>query len=190
MQKSQVQKSQVQKLIRGNRIKSRTVGIVAGVMIVIMLFISQLRPKTDKTQKTYLGQSGKPRGVRNNNPGNIEYSPTNLWTGKIPFTQNNDGRFEQFVEWRYGVRALIKLLSTYIVRYGTIEKMIRVYAPSFENNTAAYIQAVSNETGYPSKQVLTTTKETLQKLTIAVAKHEVGSGYVTEEDFNNAYNIL
>lgn len=182
--------SQVAKLIKGFRLQNRNIGIVAGILIVVLILISQIRPKTDKTQKSYLGQSGKPRGVRNNNPGNIRYSSTNPWFGKVPITQNTDGSFEQFVEWRYGVLALIKLLTKYIVRYGTIDKMIRVYAPSIENNTAAYIRAVSSETGFPSNQALTVTKDTLQKLTLAIAKHEVGADWVTVEDFQNAYLLI
>lgn len=179
------------KLIQGFRIQNRTIGIVAGILITVLVLISQIRPKADKTQKSYLGQSDKKRGVRNNNPGNIRYSPANAWLGKVPITQNTDGSFEQFVEWRYGVLALIKLLSRYIVRYGTIEKMIRVYAPSVENNTAAYIQAVSSETGYPSNQALTVNRETLQRLTLSIAKHELGSAeWLTIDDFQKAYQLI
>lgn len=177
-------------LIQGLRLQTRTIGIVAGILIAILVLISQIRPKTDKTQKSYLGQTGKPRGVRNNNPGNIRYSPANAWLGKVPISQNTDGSFEQFVEWRYGVLALIKLLSKYIVRYGTIEKMIRVYAPSVENNTEAYIRAVSNETGFPRNQAISVNRDTLQKLTLAIAKHEIGADWVTIEDFQKAYKLL
>ena len=185
-----MQNSPVRQITELLKKQTKLIAWVAGAFIAVLVLISQLPPKTDKKQKSYLGQS-KVRGVRNNNPGNIRYSPANAWLGKIPITQNTDGSFEQFVEWRYGVLALIKLLSKYIVRYGTISKMISVYAPSVENNTNAYINAVSNETGYPANQVLTVNKETLKRLTLSIAKHELGSAeYLTLEDFNNAYSLL
>lgn len=185
-----MQNLQVRQITELLRKRTKLIAWIAGALIAVLVLISQLPPKADKKQKSYLGQS-KIRGVRNNNPGNIRYSPTNAWLGKVPISQNTDGSFEQFVEWRYGVLALIKLLSKYIVQYGTISKMISVYAPNSENNTVAYINAVSSETGYPSNQVLTVNKETLKRLTLSIAKHELGSAeYLTVEDFNNAYNLL
>lgn len=158
---------------------------------LILLLLSQIPPKKDPDQKSFLGQFSKPRGVRNNNPGNIRYSPINLWEGKIPYTQNTDGSFEQFIEWRYGIRALLLLLKKYIFRYGTIEEIIQVYAPSSENNTESYIRNVSAETGIPRNQAITSDKSTLQKLAIAITRHECGEGYqITKEDFNNAYKII
>lgn len=185
-----MQKSPVRQITELLKKRTTLIAWIAGALIAVLVLISQLPPKTDKTQKTYLGKS-KVRGVRNNNPGNIRYSPANAWLGKVPISQNTDGAFEQFVEWRYGVLALIKLLSKYIVRYGTISKMIAKYAPNTENNTVAYINAVSSETGYSANQVLTVTKETLKRLTLSIAKHELGSSeYLTEDDFNNAYQII
>lgn len=158
---------------------------------LILLLLSQIPPRKDPKEKSYLGQMDKPRGVRNNNPGNIRYSPLNLWEGKIPYTQNTDGSFEQFIEWRYGIRALLVLLKKYIFRYGTIEDIFKVYAPSSENNTENYIRTVSTETGIPRDQAITSDKATLQKLAIAISRHENGNGYeISIEDFNNAYKII
>lgn len=169
----------------------KTIAYIGIGVALILLLLSQLPPRRDPKQKSFLGQPNKPRGVRNNNPGNIRYSPLNLWEGKIPYTQNTDSSFEQFIEWRYGIRALLLLLKKYIFRYGTIEEMIRVYAPSVENNTENYIRTVSAETGIPRNQAITSDKGTLQKLAIAITRHECGEGYqITEEDFNNAYKIM
>lgn len=171
--------------------KKKIWAIVGGLLILIWVVITQIPPKKDTKQKSFLGQSDKPRGIRNNNPGNIRYSPLNNWDGKVPISQNTDGSFEQFVEFRYGVAALIKLLKKYIIRYGTIERMISVYAPSTENNTQAYIKSVVADTGFPSNQALTTTTETLRKLTLAIAKHETGSAeWVKNEDFNEAIKLV
>lgn len=172
------------------RHKRRIAYIGIGIVLILVL-LSQIPPKRDPAQKSYLGRQGLPRGVRNNNPGNLRYSPMNLWQGKVPYTQNTDLAFEQFVEWRYGVRALLVLLKKYIFRYGTIEDIIRVYAPDTENNTEAYIAAVSASTGIPRSQAITSDKTTLQRLCRAISQHECGAVYaVTQEDFNNAYQLL
>ena len=75
----------------------------------------------------------KPRGLRNNNPGNIRLSDT-LYVGE---KESNDPEFKQFTSMAYGYRAMFMLLYTYQVRYGlnTIWGMISRYAPENENNT-------------------------------------------------------
>lgn len=89
-----------------------------------------------------------PRGIRNNNPLNIRIG--NDWLGeKLP---NTDGTFEQFTHMKYGLRAAFKLLRNYINKYGlnTIEKIIKRWAPSNENNTKEYIRSVCKQTGFDS----------------------------------------
>lgn len=93
-------------------------------------------------------QKKTPRGIRNNNPLNIRIG--NDWQGeKLP---NTDGSFEQFTEMKYGLRAGFILLRNYINKYGlnTIEKIIKRWAPSNENNTKEYIRMVCKETGFES----------------------------------------
>ncbi len=82
-----------------------------------------------------------PRGVRNNNPGNIEYSPK--WQGLKP--TRTDDRFCEFVTMAYGFRALSVTLCTYQDKYSirTIADAITRWAPPGENDTASYIAAVS-----------------------------------------------
>lgn len=78
------------------------------------------------------------RGIRNNNPFNIIYIKSNTWLGKrLP---NQDGRFEQFTEMDYGIRAGICLFRNYIRRYHlkTPRQMLMRFAPSFENDFQAY----------------------------------------------------
>lgn len=78
------------------------------------------------------------RGTRNNNPGNIRISPAK-WKGKVPVDLNTDGAFEQFVSMPYGIRALYRLLITYINKYGltTVDAIIDRYAPAGDNSEAA-----------------------------------------------------
>lgn len=88
------------------------------------------------------------RGIRNNNPGNLVI--TNIdWKGKVPVSQNTDGKFEQFTQPLWGIRAMFMDVRGDIEKDGlnTIRKLITAYAPKIENNTAAYIQAVVNRVG-------------------------------------------
>ena len=51
-----------------------------------------------------------PRGVRNNNPGNIRNSERNDWTGEVSKADKKDNSFEEFKDIPHGVRAMMKLL--------------------------------------------------------------------------------
>ena len=85
-----------------------------------------------------------PRGLRNNNPGNIRNSSI-VWQGEI--APSKDKSFKQFKSMAYGYRALIKLLQNYRKLYGchTIGDFIKRWAPPSENNTNAYIIAVCKD---------------------------------------------
>ena len=76
------------------------------------------------------------RGLRNNNPLNIEKTRGgNPWQGEV--VPSKDKRFAQFTTVAYGYRAAFKLLNNYQRNYGldTIRKMIGRWAPSEENHT-------------------------------------------------------
>lgn len=86
-----------------------------------------------------------PRGVRNNNPGNIRRNPANKWQGRVPLSQNPDPEFEQFVSPAFGIRALAVLLINYQDKYNarSIRAIIKRFAPPTENDTSAYVDAVA-----------------------------------------------
>lgn len=96
---------------------------------------------------SFLDRSDLPRGLRNNNPGNLVQ--TNIpWKGKIPIHQNTDSRFEQFISVHYGLRALFKDLSNDTKKHnGDVAKIISEFAPSFENNTVSYQNQVFQKVG-------------------------------------------
>ncbi|HDF2344629.1 TPA: structural protein, partial [Morganella morganii] len=50
------------------------------------------------------------RGIRNNNPGNIDYRPANNWKGQLPYDKSIEPRFCRFSAPEYGIRAIIALL--------------------------------------------------------------------------------
>lgn len=141
---------------------------------------------------SYLGQSGLPRGMRNNNPGNIRVSATN-WQGKIPLPQNTDRSFEQFQTYAYGIRAMIKNLLSYHNRDGlkTLSQIISKWAPSTENDTTAYVSNVSKATGFGPDQSLNLENiSTMRSLVIAMTGVENGRTAVTPDLFNHAWNLI
>ncbi len=50
------------------------------------------------------------RGIRNNNPGNIDHNPKNKWQGQLQHDPKIEKRFCRFESPEYGIRALMKLL--------------------------------------------------------------------------------
>lgn len=82
------------------------------------------------------------RGIRNNNPGNLERNGI-TWEGLSE--EQTDSRFCQFDSMVYGCRSLIKTLMTYVNKRKcrTIRDIINRWAPPAENNTEAYIKFVS-----------------------------------------------
>ncbi|HBS1879118.1 TPA: hypothetical protein MAC74_000802 [Klebsiella pneumoniae] len=115
-----------------------------------------------------------PRGVRNNNPGNLEASSSNPWIGQT----GSDGRFAKFETPEHGIRALGRNLISY-QRQGidTVGEIINRWAPPSDNNdTAAYIKAVCAQLGVTANQPLDASNpDTLQALCAAIIKHENGS---------------
>ncbi len=134
--------------------------------------------------------SKMPRGIRNNNPGNLIQSASR-WKGKLPKHQNKDRRFEMFISPEYGTRAMIKLLKNYITKgYNTIEKIIGRYAPKSENNTRGYINRVSSDLRVNSNTKLRPTKNTLRQLVFSMSKVENGGSYITNALFEKAYAMV
>ena len=82
-----------------------------------------------------------PRGLRNNNPGNIRLTKT-VWAGQI--IPGTDRSFCQFQTMAYGYRAMLMTLRNYRRKHGcqTVADFIRRWAPPVENDTAAYIRSV------------------------------------------------
>lgn len=91
-----------------------------------------------------------PRGIRNNNPGNIEYN----FKKPVPW-QNladppHDGRFCRFRTPPDGIRAMCRTLITYQDKrrakdgspIDTVREVIERWAPPNENDTSSYVHAV------------------------------------------------
>jgi len=87
-----------------------------------------------------------PRGIRNNNPGNIKKNNVD-WDGLSE--EQTDNTFFQFTDPIYGIRALTKILLTYRHKYDlkNVWAIINRYAPPSENDTEAYKNFVTKKTG-------------------------------------------
>lgn len=134
--------------------------------------------------------SSAPRGIRNNNPGNLIFTNIN-WTGKLPKEENKDRRFEMFIAPEYGIRAMIKDLKNDIEKgKNTVPALMTEYAPRFENNTDAYIQTVCKDLKVSTSAKLLPTKNTLRLLVHSISRVENGGNYITNELFDKAYAMI
>ncbi len=91
-----------------------------------------------------------PRGIRNNNPGNIDFNKRTKWQGQVGIEKGvPNPRFIEFESPEMGIRALARLLITYHDKHklNTISLIINRYAPKQENNTRAYINKVAKDLG-------------------------------------------
>lgn len=118
-----------------------------------------------------------PRGIRNNNPGNIEIGED--WEGMS--TDQSDGRFVQFESPEYGIRAMAKILGTYKEKYGldTIEGVVSRWAPPNENDTEAYINSVVKMSGISRNRRLSDSD--LKEVIKAMIRQENGDMPYDEE---------
>ena len=125
----------------------------------------------------------QPRGVRNRNPGNIDFNPRNDWQGQIG--KESGGRFAIFDTPENGIRALGKLLINYRGKDGmpgvggkgidTVLETINRWAPANENDTKAYAAAVAKRLGVGiSEPINIKNLATLRGMVVSIIIHENG----------------
>jgi hypothetical protein len=126
------------------------------------------------------------RGVRNNNPGNIDYNPRNQWQGQLTPDPAIEKRFARFDTAENGIRALAKLVLAYRGKDGmpgiggqgidTVREVINRWAPRVENDTESYIKAVAAGVGVtPNQPIDLRNFRTLIALTTGIIQYENGS---------------
>lgn len=119
-------------------------------------------------------KKNEPRGYRNNNPGNIRRS-SDSWAGLC--SEQNDKDFFQFRTMEYGYRALIKTLRNYKILHGckSLKEMIYRWAPTNENNSAAYLRDVCSHLQVTDSYLVDIDdKDTMVTLAAAISRHENG----------------
>ncbi len=127
-----------------------------------------------------------PRGIRNNNPGNLRKT-NDKWQGLTD--PQTDAVFCTFKSPIYGIRALARTLIAYQDDHNlrTIRQIISRWAPTLENDTVAYIKAVVETTGFTPDQTLDMhTYNHLKPLVQAIIKHENGQQPYTATQIDKA----
>ncbi|PZQ87294.1 MAG: structural protein [Leifsonia xyli] len=140
-----------------------------------------------------------PRGIRNNNPGNIRWS-RDTWKGLIPRDQAKDQSFCEFRSPEYGIRAMVRILRNYTKYPGingvgkpnidTVREIIHRWAPPNENNTEAYIQSVAAKLGVSANTPIDVfNTATMLPLLKAIIMHENGQQPYTDAVITSGINL-
>ena len=119
------------------------------------------------------------RGERNNNPGNLYFAGQAGASLESP-----GGRFARFETSFDGLRALSRQLMLYAGRgINSVEKIISTWAPASDNNnTTAYIQAVSQRLGVDPRVALNMNDpQTMSALMSSIIHHENGRNIYSRE---------
>lgn len=116
-----------------------------------------------------------PRGLRDNNPLNIE--PVGFtYNGQIGLDSNGEAIFSDTL---FGFRAAaLDLYTAYFVHSRkSLTDIINVFAPSFENDTAGYIQYVANDMGISPDVDINLNGNVMLQLIRSMMKIELGESY-------------
>ncbi len=121
------------------------------------------------------GDPSLPRGIRNNNPLNIEAGD---FTKGQPGFLGSDGRFARFETPEQGTDAAGKLLDVYANRHGlnTVNGIVNRWAPPSDNNPSqAYAASVAGRMGVGADDPLNMADPAIkQKIIAAMGQFENG----------------
>ncbi|WP_192938101.1 hypothetical protein [Rahnella sikkimica] len=125
--------------------------------------------------------NGNARGIRNNNPGNLRVAPNAV---------GSDGSFAVFDKAEDGLAAMSRQLQLYGDRgNNTPYGIVHTYAPNSENNTQAYINAITKDTGFGEHEQLDLNDPAvLKRMMTAMIRHENGSQPYSEKDIDSGIN--
>ncbi len=120
-----------------------------------------------------------PRGIRNNNPGNIVRTNGD-WEGEVA---GQDGKFKTFATPEHGIAAIGRNLLSYASKgLNTISSIGNRWAPPSENNTSQYVSGVSQDLGVsPDAKLDMKDPVVLAALTRAIIRQENGQVPYSEE---------
>ncbi|WP_182357067.1 structural protein [Komagataeibacter europaeus] len=126
-----------------------------------------------------------PRGIRNNNPGNLDYVGQ---PGAHMETGVENPRFAAFPTMSDGIRAL----RDQLLRYGdrgltTVASIISVYAPPSENATLSYVSGLCRQMDVKADTVLDLRDpDTMRALIEGIATMENGPGHISAAQIDQA----
>jgi hypothetical protein len=113
----------------------------------------QIQPTPPEAAAPPIPPTQQPRGIRNNNPGNIENGP---FAQRMPGYAGTDGRFAKFATPENGMTAMDSLLASYGARgINNVSGVINRWAPPSDNNpTSNYAATVAKGMGVdPNAQI-------------------------------------
>lgn len=123
-----------------------------------------------QVKRMAVDQSGLPRGVRNNNPGNVRDTGDH-WEGMVGVDKDGFIIFSSVV---YGLRCLVKVLHKYFERgENSLQQIISKYAPKKENDTGAYVRYLAGALNVSATAPLDWTTYG-QNLVFKIASYEQG----------------
>ena len=127
-----------------------------------------------------MAKADLPRGIRNNNPGNIR-ATKDPWQGLD--SPPSDGEFFRCKTPADGIRMLARTLITYQDKrlaadgsaIDTVQEVIARWAPPAENDTDAYAESVRKNTGIKrGEHIDLHDYETMDKVCRSIILHENG----------------
>ncbi len=131
------------------------------------------------------GDPSAPRGIRNNNPGNIMSGGFTNSRG----ASGDDGRFARFETPQQGIKAVGDLLDVYERKHGldTVQGIINRWAPPSENDTRSYINQVAQAVGAAPDEKLDLSDPGVKSALVgAIIKHENGQNPYPPEMISGA----
>ncbi|RQZ27471.1 lytic transglycosylase catalytic [Burkholderia sp. Bp9090] len=131
--------------------------------------------------------SQEPRGIRNNNPGNLNFARQVGAT----LESGPNARFAAFKTPEEGLQALAHQLRLYAQRgINSIRSIISKFAPASENNTQAYIANVAKSLGVGSEAALNLSDpRIMQSLMGAIIRVENGKNPYSAEQIAAASGV-
>lgn len=145
-------------------------------------------------QKTHPGEvyPGAERGIRNNNPGNLEFRGQ---AGAVP--EAGSGRFAKFGTAYEGLQAMSRQLLRYFdgkttgKELRTVSDIVGTWAPKNENDTLAYITHLSQQLGVsPDAQINLRDPNTMATMMRGIIQKENGRNPYSDEMVRNAGNSV
>jgi len=135
---------------------------------------------TDPEERAKI-MSDLPRGIRNNNPGNLQ---TPSWAHEVPGvvgleSMGKKSRFMTFTRPEYGIMAMDTWLDKN-PRRNTPYSIVDKYAPAFENNVGAYAGRIAKDLGIGINDQIPGDPDTRARVIDSMIAHE---------NYRNPYGI-
>ena len=163
-------------------------GIAAAILYAVTRSEKGQTLTVDAIEAVMTGLGALPRGIRNNNPGNIRYiaDPARAWRGQ---TGQDAGGFGVYDTAANGVRALAKQLLAYEARgIRTPRAIAHTWAPPNENDSERYADVLARAVA-TAKDSPIDVRGSLAELASAIIKHENGIQPYSERELRAWVNL-